>query len=300
MTYRERPSALPGAVLWTREAGGVPPSVPGCPVLPDGCMDLLWSEDTGLLVAGPDVRAHQPAETAGAAVRWAGLRFAPGAAPALLGVPARELLGRRVPLAELWPAHRAVRLRDRVARAGEPAAGLEAAGLELAGATGAADPLVAALVAGARAGRPLDRIAERTGAGARLLHRRAVAAFGYGPRTLTRVLRLQRALPLPAPRQATFAPSRRPARPLAAPAESPSTSSTRASGRHAESTHRTPLLDGRTMPAVALDAGLPLAETAVRSGYADQPHLGREVKALTGLTPAQLRTLRRPLAVEHA
>ncbi|AWW40521.1 hypothetical protein DN051_30805 [Streptomyces cadmiisoli] len=54
------------------------------------------------------------------------------------------------------------------------------------------------------------------------------------------------------PRQATFAPSRRPARPLAAPAESPSTSSTRTSGRHAESTHRTPLLDGQTLPAAAL------------------------------------------------
>lgn len=248
MTYRERPSALPGAVLWSREAGGAPPSARGCPVLPDGCMDLLWSEEGGLLVAGPDVRAHHPAEAAvaaGTAVRWAGLRFAPGAAPALLGVPARELLGRRVPLAELWPARRAVRLRDLVARAGEPAAGLEAAGLELAGGAGVADPLVAALVAGARAGRPLDRTAERTGTGPRLLHRRAVAAFGYGPRTLARVLRLQRALPL-------------------------------------------------------LDAGLPLAEAAVRAGYADQPHLGREVKALTGLTPAQLRTLRGPLAVGRA
>ncbi|MER6104238.1 AMP-binding protein [Streptomyces sp. NPDC001832] len=53
------------------------------------------------------------------------------------------------------------------------------------------------------------------------------------------------------PRQATFAPSRRPARTLAAPDESPSTSSTRASGRHAESTHRTPLLDGQTLPAAA-------------------------------------------------
>jgi predicted metal-dependent hydrolase len=59
------------------------------------------------------------------------------------------------------------------------------------------------------------------------------------------------------PRQATFAPSRRPARPLAAPAESPSTSSTRASGRHAESTHRTPLLDGQTLPAAALGAAIP-------------------------------------------
>ncbi|MFE9249727.1 helix-turn-helix domain-containing protein [Streptomyces sp. NPDC007088] len=248
MTYRERPAALPGAVLWTREAGGTPASAPACPVLPDGCMDLLWSEESGLLVAGPDVRAQHPAGTAGAAgtaVRWAGLRFAPGTAPVLLGVPARELLGRRVPLAELWPARRAARLRDRVARAGGPAAGLEAAGLELAAGPGVADPLVAALLAGARAGRPLDRIAERTGTGPRLLHRRAVAAFGYGPRTLTRVLRLQRVLPL-------------------------------------------------------LDAGLPLAEAAVRAGYADQPHLGREVKALTGFTPAQLRTLRRPVAAEHA
>ncbi|MPY54262.1 hypothetical protein FPZ41_39210 [Streptomyces sp. K1PN6] len=40
--------------------------------------------------------------------------------------------------------------------------------------------------------------------------------------------------------------------PLAAPAESPSTSSTRASGRHADSAHRTPLLDGHTLPAGAL------------------------------------------------
>ncbi|MFH8467814.1 FadR/GntR family transcriptional regulator [Streptomyces sp. NPDC017991] len=55
-----------------------------------------------------------------------------------------------------------------------------------------------------------------------------------------------------APRQATFAPSRRPARPLAAPAESPSTSSTRPSDRHTESTHRTPLLNGQTLPAAAL------------------------------------------------
>ncbi|WP_329537003.1 aldehyde dehydrogenase family protein (plasmid) [Streptomyces sp. NBC_01450] len=59
------------------------------------------------------------------------------------------------------------------------------------------------------------------------------------------------------PRQATFAPSRRPARPLAAPAESPSTSSTRTSGRHAESTHRTPLLDGQTLPAAALGGSDP-------------------------------------------
>uniref|UniRef100_UPI00404004AE cation transporter n=1 Tax=Streptomyces sp. TG1A-60 TaxID=3129111 RepID=UPI00404004AE len=60
------------------------------------------------------------------------------------------------------------------------------------------------------------------------------------------------ASPVLVPRQAEFAPSRRPARPLAAPVESPSTPSTRTSGGHTESTHRTPLLDGRTSPAAAL------------------------------------------------
>ncbi|MFF0390657.1 CehA/McbA family metallohydrolase [Kitasatospora sp. NPDC004615] len=57
----------------------------------------------------------------------------------------------------------------------------------------------------------------------------------------------------PVPRQAAFAPSRRPARTLAAPVENPSTSSTRASVRHADSTHRTPLLDGQRLPDAALE-----------------------------------------------
>jgi hypothetical protein len=54
------------------------------------------------------------------------------------------------------------------------------------------------------------------------------------------------------PRQVTFAPSRRPARTLGAPDESPRTSSTRTSARHTESTHRTPLLNGQTLPVAAL------------------------------------------------
>ncbi|MBL0802391.1 AraC family transcriptional regulator, partial [Streptomyces albidoflavus] len=34
--------------------------------------------------------------------------------------------------------------------------------------------------------------------------------------------------------------------------------------------------------------GLSAAEVAHRAGYADQPHLSREVRALTGLTPGAL------------
>ena len=46
------------------------------------------------------------------------------------------------------------------------------------------------------AGRSVADTADALGLGARQLHRRALVAFGYGPKTLARVLRLQRALGL--------------------------------------------------------------------------------------------------------
>ncbi|MEU7019669.1 DUF6597 domain-containing transcriptional factor, partial [Streptomyces sp. NPDC046203] len=117
--YEERPSLLDGAVVWTRllgpagdavatvtpDAVGVPeaPATPGPeirPVLPDGCMDLIWA-DGRLLVAGPDTRAYVPEDPAAA---YAGVRFAPGEAPGVLGVEASALRDRRVELADLWGA----------------------------------------------------------------------------------------------------------------------------------------------------------------------------------------------------
>ncbi|MEU2332514.1 helix-turn-helix transcriptional regulator [Streptomyces sp. NPDC006654] len=215
--YRERASRLAGAVVWvnTPDGGGAGR------VLPDGCMDLLWNEGR-LLVAGPDTTAYVPEGAAGA---WAGLRFAPGAAPAFLGLPAYELLDRRVDLSELWPASDVRRLRDRVARAAGPGRALEEIALE--GAV-PADPLLGRLVEALDAGWPVAAVADELGIGARQLHRRSRAAFGYGPKTLARVLRMRRALAL-------------------------------------------------------ARAGVPLAETAVRAGYADQPHLSREVRALAGV-----------------
>ncbi|GGM22654.1 hypothetical protein GCM10010129_78720 [Streptomyces fumigatiscleroticus] len=94
------------------------------------------------------------------------------------------------------------------------------------------------------------------------------------------------------PQQATFAPSRRPARTLAAPGTSPSTSSTRTCTRHAESTHRTPLLDGQTLPAGALEQVWVCGVTAdaVRLGG---PHPGRprsRTRPGRGARPAPGRT----------
>ncbi|GAA2428965.1 helix-turn-helix transcriptional regulator [Streptomyces pulveraceus] len=187
--YEERASRFAGATVWTLSvpAGSVHP------VLPDGCMDLLWI-DGRLLVAGPDTRAATPSAPAGG--RCAGIRFAPGTAPALLGVPAHELRDRRVELADLWPGDRVRVLTERVAEAPDPAGALEAVALRRAAETGPPDPLMRYVADRLGAGRSVADTAHRAGLGARQLHRRSLAAFGYGPKTLARVLRLQRALAL--------------------------------------------------------------------------------------------------------
>lgn len=179
---------MPGAVLWTRTADARPARV-----LPDGCIDLIWGEDTGLFAAGPDTAAHLSGSPPG--TRYVGLRFAPGVGPAALGLPARELRDRRVPLESLWSGAEVRRLTERVAAAALPAAALEALVLVRAGGCAAPSwgPGVAArLAAGARVGT----VAEESGLSERQLHRRCTDVFGYGPKTLARVLRLQRALGL--------------------------------------------------------------------------------------------------------
>jgi AraC-like DNA-binding protein len=245
--YRERSSSLPGAVIWTRtvaEAGATHR------ILPDGCLDLIWL-DGALLVAGPDTRVHLATSEPGA---WCvGLRFAPGTASAVLGVPAFPLRDRRVPLADLWPAGRVRRLTDRLAAARRPGVVLEdeaaaAAGISATGArtspwagtapgvgirTSGGEPVAGAIVVRLRAGLSVAATAEAVGLSARQLHRRCLDLFGYGPKTLARVLRMQHAV------------------------------------RLARADH-------------------PFATVAIAAGYADQAHLSREVKALTGVRLSEL------------
>ncbi|WP_371626729.1 helix-turn-helix domain-containing protein [Streptomyces sp. NBC_01116] len=190
--YQERPSRLAGAVVWTLD---VPPGPPGPArsVLPDGCMDLIWSAGR-LVVAGPDTHAFRvdPRNRASCAA----IRFPPGTAPVLLGVPAHELRDHRVELADLWSRGAVGGLVDRIGRAADPAAALEDYALALAAETGPPDPLTAAVADRLRRGGSVAATAAEVGLGARQLHRRSLAAFGYGPKTLARILRLQRALSL--------------------------------------------------------------------------------------------------------
>jgi AraC-like DNA-binding protein len=186
--YAERVSRLAGAVVWTN----TPADGGAGRILPDGCMDLLWN-DGRLLVAGPDTHAHVTDGETGA---WAGVRFYPGTAPALLGVPAHELRDRRVELADLWPAAEVRRLAARVNAAPDPVSGLEDLALRQAAGADPPDPLLRQVVTALDAGRPVAAIADELGLGARQLHRRSLSAFGYGPKTLARILRLRRALAL--------------------------------------------------------------------------------------------------------
>ncbi len=189
--YAERPSRLDGAVVWTRTAAVGPGPVH--PVLPDGCMDLMWF-GRRLLVAGPDTEAHTPGIDAGTAI--AGVRFAPGTAPAFLGVPAHELRDQRVVLADLWGSAEARRLAEHIDAAPDPVLALEALALRRASEAGRPDPLPAEVVRRLEAGGTVAGAADAVGLGARQLHRRSLEAFGYGPKTLARILRLQRALTL--------------------------------------------------------------------------------------------------------
>jgi AraC-like DNA-binding protein len=250
--YQERTSRLRGAVVWTRTAA--PPGTTGR-VLPDGCMDLLlWNGE--LVVAGPDTRAYVATERRGLPVY--GLRLPPGGGPLVFGVPAWELRDQRIPLADLWPPAQVRVLQERVAQAADPLAALESAAAErLAGEQGmAGEQLTAAwtgnvvraaawtetVVAALRDGAGVAQVADRVGLSHRQLHRRCQDAFGYGAKTLARVLRMQHALRLAA-------------------------------------------------------SGTPLAETALRAGYADQAHLAREVRALADAPMTELiRGAQRPAA----
>lgn len=238
--YRERASALAGATLWSSSPGVGDPQP--ARILPDGCMDLIWSSRAGLLVAGPDTTAQLTSSRPG--TRWVGLRLAPGAGPAVFGMPAYPLRDLRVPLDQIWPAGLVAELTDRLAGTGHPAAVLESVAADRLRGQGGPDPLAAAVVGRADANLDVAATAAELGLTARHLRRRCQALFGYGPKTLARIMRMRRALAL-------------------------------------------------------VTSGVPAATAAVRAGYADQPHLCREVRALAGVPlgvltrPAQPRAAKR-------
>lgn len=223
-------------------------------VLPDGCMDIIFSlsgaEDadlpTGTSVA---VGTMTGAITVLRSPRMhlMGVRFRAGAGGAFLGVDAKELTDRRAPLADLssrspvshW-SRSAREINERLAQAGGDRARVDALDEllrhRLDEAVARIDERVfAACEAIARAGGAamIDRVAQVANLSRRQLERRFGSAVGIPPKVLCRVTRLRKSVAL--------------------------------------------LHDPETVPG--------LSAIALRAGYADQPHFTREFRALAGTTP---------------
>jgi AraC-like DNA-binding protein len=199
VTYREAspPPELREhvAAVWVRR--GVAAGSPPLRVVPDGSADIIWLDDgrsVTTFTAGPDTEAQLASLAEGS--RMVGIRFAPGAADVVLGVPLDVLRDLRVPLAELWgpvadevaarvalsnrPEQTLVALvRERIDAPPDPTASAIARRLEFAAGPGVVSALAADV-----------------GVSDRHLQRRCRDAFGYGPKTLQQVLRFQRALRL--------------------------------------------------------------------------------------------------------
>ncbi len=235
-SYREHAPApdLAGLVACTWERSEAPAGAGEVRVLPDGCIDLVWSTRAGLVIAGPDTGPVVYRLMRGYAA--AGLRLRAGVAGSVLGLPAAELRDLREPLPALW-GRNAARLEERIALA-EPAHRrllLEDAIRPLAR-EARPDPLVlTGLEQLGRRGSSVAELSRTLALSERALRRRFDHAIGYGPKKLDRILRFRRFLRLAAQ----------------------------------------PRADG-------------LAAAAAELGYADQAHLTRECRDLSGLTPAEL------------
>ena len=228
------------ACSWTAEPNGKHMLVP------DGCVDLLWTSRGELWVCGPETRAWRFELPDGTTA--VGVRFRPGIPSVVFDVDSSTLRDRRVALRDLVDAGAEIALMNDISHAGTATARLSAIELFVgrlarASETGRrrtvahvnrrfAETVVNALTDDSRISQA--RLADRLGMTARHLHRRSLTVFGYGTTHLGRLLRFQRFL--------AFAELDR--------------------------------------------AAAPIARLAVEAGFSDHAHLARDCRNLTGLAPS--------------
>jgi AraC-like DNA-binding protein len=164
-------------------------------VVPDACVDLIWAGGDRLTVAGPDTLPRVVALPPGS--RLVGVRLRPGAAGAVLGLPASGLCDISPDAADVLGPDRTEALLDALMAGANPRSVL-LQGIRAHGAH-EPDPLVRAAVAALDRPRArVSAVAVELGVSSRQLQRRIADAVGYGPKTLARVLRFRRLQGLPA------------------------------------------------------------------------------------------------------
>jgi AraC-like DNA-binding protein len=199
LMYRERLAAAPAradlACVWMQSSGDDSRGYEHRTV-PNGSVEVAYRLGTNqITVTGPQREPTTSRLEPGTTI--VGVRFRPGAAAPIVGVPASELLSRTVGLEELW-GRPAVRLAEQLAEISAPqvvASLLEKEISRRSPKTAYRDPVVLAAVDRLQpwhqhrndGGNPLSGLFISP----RQLRRRFVLALGYGPRTLRRVLRFQ-------------------------------------------------------------------------------------------------------------
>jgi len=205
-------------------------------ILPDGFIHLRWL-DGRLSIHGPDRSARVEELRHGSLV--VGFKFQPGAAARWLRAPISSFAGMRIPLEEIL-GRKARAIAEWASEAKTESGivqrieiGLEDLARNMPSPDAEAERMLSLLDSKVAATAPdAADIASALGVSVRTFRRRCEELFGYGPKTLERILRFQRFLTL-----------------VRSPIE----------------TH--------------------LADCALRAGYADQPHLSRESRRISGLSP---------------
>lgn len=200
-TYREfSPSPALGAhfnCFWTHEIDGSETRMIG--IVPDGYCDLVWINGR-LMVAGPDRTSAFPAIRGGEEI--VGARFAPGAAAAWLKLPLSEIVGKSVPLRDIWGAD-AADIDSRLTDCGTMDERMRTLRQELEKysfhrETAPKDIrfLFERMSDPASGDKHLAKLLDTLEIGERQFRRRCHHYFGYGAKTLARIRRFQSMLQL--------------------------------------------------------------------------------------------------------
>ena len=182
--------------FWRREAGATRAQEW---VLPDGCLDIIWTSGRDPFIAGPaTLPIASTIDGIDMGSEIIGVRFRPGVGGPLLGLDAREVRNQRVLLRDIWSRQRAMPWE--AAMSGSMlTAQLDAIARLIAQRLESGDVLdllvrdAVALIASHPRGS-VEEIARRSGLGERQMRRRFDRSVGYGPKTLQRIVRVQRLL----------------------------------------------------------------------------------------------------------
>jgi AraC-like DNA-binding protein len=196
-TYRERlpEGRLAGlaSCVWVQQVSPQGPAYEHRTV-PNGCIEVACVKGTDVVsLVGPRQGPVNERLPPGSTV--VGVRFRPGVPAAVLGAAVPELVGLDLTLDQAW-GRSAATLAERIALAPTPQDAARVLEHEIAARCAAApdpDELVAETVDRLqpwRRGR-VGEIASDLFISPRQLRRRCIAAFGFGPKTLQRILRFQ-------------------------------------------------------------------------------------------------------------